>query len=312
MNCPQCGNPVSPGDAFCDNCGANLSSAPAPPPQPAAGAYPPPQSGGATCPNCGASVIPGEAFCDNCGAALDQVPSQPAGKTGTQVIGESPPPPPPPSQGVYQAPPAGPAGAVTCPQCGTQLPAGSAFCDNCGASLGDAATPPPVQAPYPAPSTPSPSQAPYPTPSTPPPSQAPYPTPGTPPPPPGPYQAPDVAPGGVASPTPARLVVQKSNVTLPFPQGQTELIVGREDPVSGHFADIDLTDHGGDEGGVSRKHARFIFQNGQWYLEDMNSVNGTWINPRATREKLQSGQPQPLNNGDELRFGRVVLTFYTS
>ncbi len=71
-----------------------------------------------------------------------------------------------------------------------------------------------------------------------------------------------------------------------------------------------MTEHGGDEGGVSRKHARFLFQNGQWYLEDLNSVNGTWVNPRTTRQKLQQGQPWPLNSGDEVRFGRVVMTFY--
>lgn len=290
MNCPQCGNPVNPGDAFCDNCGANLSGAPVSPPQPAAGAYPPPYSDGTSCPNCGASVTPGEAFCDECGAALDQMPVQPVGKTGTKVIDQSPPPapaaPPPASPSAYQAP-SGPAGTVTCPQCGAQLPAGSAFCDNCGTNLSNIAGPSPAQ------------PVPPPQPTYPPPSQ-------------GPYQAPFGAPGAVATPSQARLVVQKSNVTLPFPQGQAELIVGREDPVSGHFSDIDLTDHGGDEGGVSRKHARFIFQNGQWYLEDLNSVNGTWINPRVTRKKLQTGQPQPLNNGDEVRFGRVVLTFYMS
>jgi pSer/pThr/pTyr-binding forkhead associated (FHA) protein len=83
------------------------------------------------------------------------------------------------------------------------------------------------------------------------------------------------------------------------------VIIGREDPVSGHFPDIDLTDHGGDEGGVSRKHARIYTESGQFYIEDLKSVNFTYVN----RQKLPPRQPQPLNNGDEIRLGNVKLTF---
>jgi len=104
------------------------------------------------------------------------------------------------------------------------------------------------------------------------------------------------------------MVVQGTNAKLPFPPGKTEIIIGREDPVSGVFPDIDLTDHGGDEGGVSRQHARIFVQGSQVFIEDLNSTNYTHIN----QQKLMPGQPHPLNSGDEVRLGRVKLVFYSA
>ena len=101
------------------------------------------------------------------------------------------------------------------------------------------------------------------------------------------------------------MVVQGTNATLPFPPGKTDVIVGREDPVSGIFPDVDLTDHGADEGGVSRRHARVFIQGNQVMIEDLNSTNYTYVN----QQRLTPGQPHPLNNGDEVRFGRVKLSF---
>jgi len=102
--------------------------------------------------------------------------------------------------------------------------------------------------------------------------------------------------------------VQGTNATLPFPPGKTEVIVGREDPVSGIFPDIDLTDHGGDEGGVSRRHARIFVQGPQFFIEDLDSTNYTYVN----QQRLTPRQPHPLNSEDEVRFGRVKLNFYSA
>jgi pSer/pThr/pTyr-binding forkhead associated (FHA) protein len=107
---------------------------------------------------------------------------------------------------------------------------------------------------------------------------------------------------------PGKLVVQGTNALLPFPPGKTEIFVGREDPVSGVFPEIDLTDHGGDEGGVSRKHARIYLQGSQVYIEDLNSTNYTYVN----QQKVTPGQPFPVNDGDELRFGRVKTNYYSA
>ncbi len=287
ITCPNCRSQNEDGAAFCDNCGTPLASVGAPPPTPKAPSPLPPTAavGGMTCPQCGQPVIPGEAFCENCGAALTgmapspppayQSPPQQPAQPGYQ-------PPPQPAQPAYQPPPQpAPAGPVTCPSCGTPAAPGATFCDNCGAALAGVTPAPPVQPSYPQPYPPAPQ---------------PYPQP-----------APPVYPPPAAGPPP-RLVVQSSNAPLPFPAGKAEIIVGREDPVSNVFPEIDLDPHGGDEGGVSRRHAKFTLRGGQWYVEDLNSTNFTFVN----KQKLQAGQPHPVNHGDEVRLGRVTLTFFTS
>ncbi len=102
-------------------------------------------------------------------------------------------------------------------------------------------------------------------------------------------------------------MVQGTNASLPLPPGKTEIVIGREDPVSNVFPEIDLTAHGGDEGGVSRRHARIVIQGAQVFIEDLNSTNYTYVN----QQRLVPGQPHPLNDGDEIRLGRVKLNFYT-
>ena len=269
----------------------------------------------AVCPNCSAQQPDGAAFCDECGA---------------QIGGVAPVPSAPAPLAAAPAPPTPTAIATTCSVCGASVPAGEAFCDNCGAALGQAA-PAPVAAPaaggQPCPSCgaqlepgsnfcdmcgatigapappPAPAAAPPPpAPAPPPPVAAPVPAPV-----PAPVAAPAPAPAGVAA-VPGKLVVQGTSASLPFPPGKTEIFVGREDPVSGVFPELDLTDHGGDEGGVSRKHARIYVQGNQVYIEDLNSTNYTYVN----QQKVTPGQPCPVNDGDELRFGRVKTNYYSS
>jgi pSer/pThr/pTyr-binding forkhead associated (FHA) protein len=104
-----------------------------------------------------------------------------------------------------------------------------------------------------------------------------------------------------------RLVLQATNISLNVPPGKSELIVGREDEVSGHFPEVNLGPHGGEDGGVSRRHARLLSQGGQWLLEDLQAVNFTFVN----KQKVVPNVRQPLNHGDELRFGRIAVMFYT-
>lgn len=105
-----------------------------------------------------------------------------------------------------------------------------------------------------------------------------------------------------------RLVIQESNTSLPIPPGKQEILLGREDPVSNIFPEINLDPVGGQEGGVSRRHARISIQNGVMMVEDLNTVNGTALN----RQKLTPGMPMPLNNGDELRLGKLILHYFTA
>jgi pSer/pThr/pTyr-binding forkhead associated (FHA) protein len=111
-----------------------------------------------------------------------------------------------------------------------------------------------------------------------------------------------------AMPVTGRFVLQATNTTLPIPPGKMEVIIGREDPVSSVFPEIDLEAHNGMQQGVGRKHVRLICQGGQTYVEDLQTVNGTFLKG----QKLQPGQRYPLNNGDELILGKLKLTYYSS
>ena len=169
---------------------------------------------------------------------------------------------------------------------------GAAFCDNCGGSLA-AAAPPPVQQPY----VPPPQQPYAPPPVQPPPQ--PIPVPAYPPPTPPVSAPPAVSP---------RLVIQSTGASVPFPPGKAEIMIGREDPVSGSFPDVDLGRHGGDEGGVSRRHAKIIIRGAQCFIEDLKAVNYTVVN----KQRLDPSAPHELKNGDEVCFGRVIANFYTN
>lgn len=87
-----------------------------------------------------------------------------------------------------------------------------------------------------------------------------------------------------------------------------EVIVGREDPISDIFPDLDLTDLGGMDKGVSRKHAVIHRSGSDYTVEDMGSTNGTFVN----KKKIQPHDPQAIKAGDELRFGKLSLSVHAA
>jgi pSer/pThr/pTyr-binding forkhead associated (FHA) protein len=164
--------------------------------------------------------------------------------------------------------------AIVCSQ-GHSNPDGSAFCDECGERLdgGSAA------ATGAAPASAAPSVMGATMPAT-------------------------TMPATAASP---RLIIQDDNTVVDL-RGKSEALVGREDPVSNVYPDVDMTPHNGEEGGVSRIHAKILINGNQYMVEDENSTNSTFVN----RQKLAPKTPTPIKDGDELRFGRVVAIFRTS
>ncbi len=102
------------------------------------------------------------------------------------------------------------------------------------------------------------------------------------------------------------LRVVDSGVQIPLPAGG-EILIGREDPVSGIYPEINLTPYGGEEGGVSRRHAKIIVKDGTFFVEDVDSTNFTFVN----KHRLIPRVPHSLKDGDELRCGRMVMTFHT-
>lgn len=84
---------------------------------------------------------------------------------------------------------------------------------------------------------------------------------------------------------------------------QEELLVGRRDDSRGITPDIDLGAEGGYDAGVSRRHAIIIWSDGRYYVEDLGSANGTFVND----ERVEAQRRVSLHNGDELRFGMLEL-----
>ena len=55
---------------------------------------------------------------------------------------------------------------------------------------------------------------------------------------------------------------------------------------------------------VSRDHAMLVRRGDEWFLDDLGSLNGTYVN----RQRIDS---QRLDDGDELQVGKYKLTFLT-
>jgi FHA domain len=77
---------------------------------------------------------------------------------------------------------------------------------------------------------------------------------------------------------------------LDWTGGQTELMIGRH-----HACDVVL-----EQMSVSRRHARLVFRDAKWILQDLESRNGTLVNgTRVGRCELRPG--------DHLRLGDAFL-----
>jgi len=77
-----------------------------------------------------------------------------------------------------------------------------------------------------------------------------------------------------------------------FPLTGERATIGRR-PDSSVFLD-DVT--------VSRDHALIVRRGGDWHLDDLGSLNGTYVN----RHRIETHR---LDDGDELQVGKYKLTF---
>lgn len=85
------------------------------------------------------------------------------------------------------------------------------------------------------------------------------------------------------------------------------LVIGRNNPDDmSDVVDVDLTAFEAQNLGVSRKHASIDARKEPPMITDLNSANGTFINGI----KLQPNHAEPLESGDELTLGRLVMRIY--
>jgi pSer/pThr/pTyr-binding forkhead associated (FHA) protein len=92
----------------------------------------------------------------------------------------------------------------------------------------------------------------------------------------------------------AALVIRSggNRVGESFPLVGERMTIGRR-PDADVFLD-DVT--------VSRDHALLVHRSGGWHIDDLGSLNGTYVN----RHRLESHR---LSDGDELQVGKYKLTF---
>jgi phage tail-like protein len=81
-----------------------------------------------------------------------------------------------------------------------------------------------------------------------------------------------------------------------------ELLVGRQGLRVGRTADNDLALEHRE---ISRRHMRIIWQGGGFWVEDLESSNGVWVNDLRVRPNT----PQALSQGDVIRCGPFLFTF---
>ena len=184
---------------------------------------------------------------------------------------------------------------TTCERCKTENLEGSQYCDECGAPLRSNARPnmpglaQPGQNGGSRPIAPSGSQQPEFVKS---------------------QSAPSLnlssSAGSSAKPH-ARLVIERGrSAGKQFMLSGVESQIGRWDADGGTFPDIDL-DSDDPEAKVSRRHARITLNDGQYFVEDVGSTNGTFVN-RGRR--LAPGDRQQLVDGDEIIVGKTFLRFH--
>jgi serine/threonine-protein kinase len=189
---------------------------------------------------------------------------------------------------------------INCPACNSTSKADARFCDNCGARLFDA---PAVEPAYqPPPSTDSSFKVSAET-SLDIPAVELQPLPPSPPFEPDKGEKPD---GGKAH---ASLIIERGDSPgTVFDLLNEESMIGRWDADNGIFPDVDLDAHDSDAK-VSRRHAKLYRTGENYFIEDLGSTNGTYVN-RGRR--LLPGTPHIVNDGDEVIVGKTFLRFKVS
>lgn len=92
--------------------------------------------------------------------------------------------------------------------------------------------------------------------------------------------------------SPTRLIVTHGPLTgSAVPLGDTAVIVGRSSTCS-----LVL-----DDNYSSSRHARFFQEHGQWYVEDLNSTNGTFLDGQRI------SNPTPVATGQGVKIGQSVM-----
>ncbi|MCS6774365.1 MAG: zinc ribbon domain-containing protein [Thermoflexales bacterium] len=171
-----------------------------------------------------------------------------------------------------------------CARCGRDNPPGSRFCGACGAPLA-LALPPAAHAEL---TTAAPAELLRPAPAQP------------------PTPIPSAQPTPSAAELPSFYFVSSSGAPIYFPPRPDRVwVVGREDPVSGIYPDVDLSPYD-PERTVSRRHAEIAQTGSAVVLTSLTTTNWTKVN----NVKIPANRPVVLRDGDQIEFARCVIMFH--
>lgn len=109
----------------------------------------------------------------------------------------------------------------------------------------------------------------------------------------------------------ARLLVEgTSELQSPvFSLEKGEILIGRRDPMSNIFPEVDLSKYD-PQTKISRRHARIWREGNSFLVEDLGSSNGTVLMPIVHDSfRLSPRQPHALSNGDKIKVGDTTLHF---
>ena len=115
----------------------------------------------------------------------------------------------------------------------------------------------------------------------------------------------DSSPRLAARPTAKLIVSGTTELDASFQLQRDSNLVGRTDPLSNIFPEVDLSRFDPNTK-VSRRHARIWREGDNFMVEDLGSVNGTTINDII---KLEPRQPRLLDSGDRIKLGETTLHF---
>lgn len=108
-----------------------------------------------------------------------------------------------------------------------------------------------------------------------------------------------------ARPTTARIVLKDKAITIDLPEKDVITLGRSHENIT---VDIDLEPYQASKYGVSRRHARLIHRGNDWLLEDLHSLNGTFVNER----QVKYGEPVTLQDQDLVRLSHLVFMFEVS
>lgn len=104
----------------------------------------------------------------------------------------------------------------------------------------------------------------------------------------------------------ARLVIIEAEEDEQYPIAtDTEMIIGRNDPHRGIRPEVDLSKYD-PSSRVSRRHARITVRGDLFFVEDLGSANGTFINGSM---RLSPREPYLLTDGDVIKIGETSIKF---